>query len=82
MSILGLLCTADIFEDGRFSCRGLASGAGRRKRKIFSDLGSAEGYCICLDAEGKYSLSFYIVARTPPFGVPSVALVSTDKDTT
>jgi len=59
------------------------SGTRHRKRKIFSsDLGSAEGYCICLGAKGKYSLSVYTVARTSPFGVSSVALVNIDKDAT
>jgi hypothetical protein len=52
------------------------------ERKIFPDLGSAEGYCICLDAKGKHSLFVYTVARTLPFGVPSVALVNTDKGAT
>jgi len=54
----------------------------RLKRKIFSDLGSAEGYYIFSDAKGEYSQSVCTVARTSYFGVPSVALVNTDKDAT
>jgi hypothetical protein len=48
-----------VFEDGGFSCWRFAPGARHRKRKIFCDLGSAGGYCIRLDAKGKYSLSVY-----------------------
>ena len=51
-------------------------------QKIFSDLGSTEGYYTCLDAKGKSLPSVDTVAHTSPFGVPSVVLVNTDKGAT
>jgi hypothetical protein len=51
-------------------------------QKMFSDLGSTEGYYTFLDVKGKSLPSVYTVARTSPFGVPSVALVNTDEGAT
>jgi len=53
MAILGLLCTAEVVEDGCFNCRRLVSGVRRRERKIDSDLGSVrEGYFIARTQKG------------------------------
>ena len=78
MSILGPICTAEMIEDSCISCQSFMSDTHHCKWKIISDLGSIEGYYICLDAKGKYSLFVYTVAHISHSGTPSVVVIRTD----
>ena len=82
MSKLSTICGAEIIEDRYFGCRSFISDTCHQTWKIFSDLGSTEGYYTCLDMKGKCLPSVYTDACTLPFGVPSVVLVNTNDSAT